>query len=55
MIYEEIRGDIGPFLKLYKLAKTKGMSVKQVGNLLTVASEDLPAFEKRFNMDTLKW
>jgi hypothetical protein len=48
MAYEETKGNLEPFLKLYKLAKAKGMGVKQVVNLLTIASEDLPAFEKRF-------
>jgi chromosome segregation ATPase len=47
--YEELRGDIEPFLKLYKLAKRKGMSVKQVVNLLDIANNDLPSVEKRFN------
>jgi hypothetical protein len=48
MVYEEFRGDIEPFLKLYKLAKRKGMGVKQVVNLLAIASDDLPTLEKRF-------
>jgi hypothetical protein len=48
MVYEELRGNIDPFLKLYKLSKAKGMGVKQVVNLLTIANNDLPAFEKRF-------
>jgi transposase len=48
MVYEELRGDIEPFLKLYKLSKRKGMSVKQVVNLLQIANNDLPALEKRF-------
>jgi transposase len=47
MVYEELRGDIEPFLKLYRLSKVKGMGVKQVVNLLTIAGEDLPALEKR--------
>ncbi len=47
MVYEELRGDIEPFLKLYRLSKAKGIGVKQVVNLLTIASEDLPALEKR--------
>jgi len=42
MVYEEIRGDIEPFLKLYKLAKRKGMDVKQIVNLLEIANNDLP-------------
>jgi hypothetical protein len=47
MVYEELRGDIEPFLRLYKLAKRKGISVKQVVNLLAIANNDLPAVEKQ--------
>jgi transposase len=47
IVYEETKGDIEPFLKLYRLSKAKGMSVKQVVNLLTIANNDLPALEKR--------
>jgi hypothetical protein len=48
MVYEETKGDITPFLKLFKLAKRKGMGVKQVVNLLEIANNDLPAVEERF-------
>jgi hypothetical protein len=48
MVYEELRGDIEPFLKLYKLAKRKGIGVKQVVNLLEMSNNDLPAIEERF-------
>jgi hypothetical protein len=48
MVYEELKDDIDPFLKLHKLSKAKGMSVKQVVNLLQIANNDLPAVEKRF-------
>jgi transposase len=48
MVYEELRGDIEPFLKLYKLSKAKGMGVKQVVNLLQITNNDLPAVEKQF-------
>ena len=48
MVYEEIKGDIEPFLRLYKLSKSKGIGVKQVVNLLEIANDDLPAVEKRF-------
>jgi hypothetical protein len=48
MVYEELRGDIDPFLKLYKLAKRKGMGVKQVVNLLEIANDDLLTLEGRF-------
>src|ERR687890_2049752 len=30
MVYEEIKDDIAPFLKLYKSSKAKGMGIKQV-------------------------
>jgi hypothetical protein len=48
MVYEELRGDIEPFLKLYKLAKRKGMGIKQVVNLLKMSNNDLPDIEERF-------
>jgi hypothetical protein len=47
MVYEETKGDIDPFLKLYKLAKRKGIGVRHVVNLLTIANNDLPAIEER--------
>jgi transposase len=47
-VYEEIKDDIAPFLKLYKLAKAKGMGVQQVIDLLAIANNDLPAIEERF-------
>jgi hypothetical protein len=48
LIYEKLKGDIEPFLRLYKLSKRKGMGVKQVVNLLQIANNDLPAVEQRF-------
>jgi hypothetical protein len=30
MVYEEIKDDIEPFLKLYRLSRAKGIGVKQV-------------------------
>ena len=47
MVYEDLKGDIAPFLRLYRLSKSKGMGVKQVVNLLTIANNDLPAIEQR--------
>jgi len=47
MVYEETKGDIAPFLNLYKLAKAKGMGPKQVVNLLAMANEDFSSLEKR--------
>jgi transposase len=47
MVYEEIKGDIEPLLRLYRLSKAKGMGPKQVVNLLAMANEDLPAIEEQ--------
>src|SRR5919112_3798650 len=38
MVYEELRGDIEPFLRLHKLARAKGMGEKQVVNLLEMSN-----------------
>ena len=48
MVYEETKDDIGYFIKLYNLAKAKGMGVQQVVDLLAIANNDLPAIEERF-------
>jgi hypothetical protein len=48
MVYEETKGDIEPFLKLYRLSKAKGMGVKQVVNFLAIANNDLLSIEERF-------
>src|SRR5215216_2970294 len=48
MVYEELRGDIEPFLKLYKLAKRKGIGIKQVVNLLEIANNDLSDIRCRY-------
>jgi len=45
LIYEETKGDIEPFLKLYNLAKRKGIGLKQVVNLLEIANNDLPEIQ----------
>jgi AraC-like DNA-binding protein len=48
IVYEETKGDIDPFLKLYKLAKRKGLGVRHVVDILAIATNDLPALERRF-------
>src|SRR5215218_8237881 len=48
MVYEEVKGDITPFLKLYRLSKSKGMSVKQVVDALAIANNDLPDIQCRY-------
>jgi hypothetical protein len=47
-VYEEIKDDIGYFVKLYKLAKAKRMGVQQVVDVLEIANNDLPAIKERF-------
>ena len=48
MVYEETKGDIEPFLKLYRLSKTKGMSIRHVINLLEIANTNLPDIQCRY-------
>jgi hypothetical protein len=45
MVYVETKGDIEPFLKLYRLSKAAGMNVQQVVNLLKIANTGLPAIQ----------
>src|ERR687896_2627852 len=47
MVYEELRGNIEPFLRLYKLVKAKGMSPKQVVHSLAIANNDLSSIEEQ--------
>jgi hypothetical protein len=46
-VYEEIKGDIGSFLNLYKSAKVAGMNAQHVVKLLAIANNDLPSVEYR--------
>src|SRR5918995_3333546 len=48
MVYEELRGNIEPLLRLYKLSKAKGMDVKQVVDILAIANNDLPDIQCRY-------
>jgi hypothetical protein len=49
-VYEELKGDITPFLKLYRSAKAAGMGEQHVVNLLRIANNgnNLPAVEYRY-------
>ena len=38
IVYDELRGDIIPFLKLYRSAKAAGMSEQHVVNLLMIVN-----------------
>jgi hypothetical protein len=60
MVYEETKGDIEPFLKLYRLSKAAGMSVRHVFNLLKIANNDLPDIQCKYErlereLDTLEF
>src|SRR5829696_850947 len=48
MVYEETKGDIEPFLKLYRLSKAAGMSLQQVVHLLKIANNNLPEIQLRY-------
>jgi transposase len=51
IVYEEVKGDIIPFLKLYRSARSVGMNEVHVVNLLRIANDDnnLPAVEYKYN------
>jgi hypothetical protein len=46
-VSEETKGDIEPFLRLYRLSKRKGIGVKQVVDVLAIANNDLPSIEEQ--------
>jgi hypothetical protein len=46
-IYEEIKDDIGYFVRLYRLAKVARMGVEQVVKVLEIANNDLPLVEHK--------
>jgi hypothetical protein len=48
MVYDETKGDIEPFLKLYRLSKAAGMSARHVTNLLKIANTNLPDIQRRY-------
>ena len=48
MVYEEIKDDIESFLRLYKLAKAKGVGVRQVIHLLKIANNNLSEIKWRY-------
>jgi transposase len=48
MVYEETKGNLEPFLKLYKLSKAAGMSARHVINLLEIANTNLPDIQRKY-------
>jgi hypothetical protein len=49
IVYEELKGDVIPFLKLYRSSRAAGMSEQHVVNLLRIANDNLPAIEYKYN------
>ncbi|MBV9178832.1 MAG: hypothetical protein JO297_17535 [Nitrososphaeraceae archaeon] len=47
--YEDLNGDIEPFLELYRLTKAAGMNVQHVNKLLTIANHHLPSVQSRYD------
>jgi hypothetical protein len=48
MVYDETKGDIVPFLRLYRLSKAAGISAQHVINLLKIANTDLLDIQCRY-------
>src|ERR671910_347450 len=48
MVYEDLKGDIEPFLRLYKLSKRKGIGVRHVVDILAIANNDLPDIQYKY-------
>jgi DNA-binding CsgD family transcriptional regulator len=48
MAYEETKGNLEPFLRLYKLSKAAGMSARHVINLLKIANNNLLDIQCRY-------
>src|ERR1051325_3718834 len=49
-VYREVKGDIWPFVNLHKSVKSSGMNESNVIKLLTIANNDLPAVEDRYEL-----
>jgi hypothetical protein len=49
MVYEETKGDITPFLRLYRLCNGKDIDIKQVINFLGIACLLISSFGEHHN------
>ena len=49
LAYEETEGEIEPFLRLYSLSRSEGMSTEHIVNVLKIANGDLLALENQYN------
>ncbi|MDF2768828.1 MAG: hypothetical protein K0S91_1663, partial [Nitrososphaeraceae archaeon] len=48
IVYEDLKGNLEPFLRLYKLSKAAGMSARHVINLLKIANNNLLDIQRRY-------
>jgi transposase len=48
LIYKETNGKLGPFLKLYRLVKEKGLSIEQVVTAVDIAIHKLPFMDSLY-------
>jgi hypothetical protein len=48
LIYEDIRDDILPIVKLYRRIKVSGIKVEEAVNLIRMANYDLPGIEQKY-------
>jgi hypothetical protein len=49
-VYQELKGNIWPFVNLHRSVKDAGMSVQHVVRLLSIAANDLPSVEDRYEL-----
>ena len=47
-VYRDVKGDIWPLVNLHKSVISSGMNVSNVAKLLTIANNDVPALEDRY-------
>ncbi|MBV9177419.1 MAG: hypothetical protein JO297_10300 [Nitrososphaeraceae archaeon] len=47
--YEDLKGDIEPFLELYRLTKAAGMNIQHVNKLLSIANHHLPSVQSKYD------
>ena len=55
LIYKETNGELGPFLKLYRLMKEKDMSLDQVFNVVNIAPINFLIWKVSMNKLKIRW
>lgn len=49
-VYQELKDNIWPFVNLHRSVKTAGMNIQHVVKLLSIAADDLPSVENRYEL-----